>query len=94
VWTNRRYGVDRNDRTGLADLDLDWVALRAVLVYGPGVKGNMARLMRLARSPLPLPLGSLTAHRSLLALENLSAAIEAVLTKERCCRQACIKAVG
>src|SRR5215471_15312777 len=41
---------------GLADLDLDWVSLRATLVYGPGVKGNMARLIHLARSPLPLPL--------------------------------------
>jgi len=56
---------------GLAELDLDWVALRAVLVYGPGVKGNMAQLMRLARSPIPLPLGGLVARRSLLALDNL-----------------------
>ena len=65
---------------GLAELDIDWVALRAVLVYGPGVKGNMARLMRLARSPYPLPLGGLGGRRSLLALENLTGAIEAMLT--------------
>jgi nucleoside-diphosphate-sugar epimerase len=64
---------------GLAELDLDWVSLRAVLIYGPGVKGNMAQLIKLARSPLPLPLASLTARRSLLALENLCAAIETVL---------------
>ena len=64
---------------GLAELDLDWVSLRAVLIYGPGVKGNMAQLIKLARSPLPLPLASLTARRSLLALENLSAAIETTL---------------
>jgi UDP-glucose 4-epimerase len=64
---------------GLAELDLDWVSLRAVLVYGAGVKGNMAELMWLARSPFPLPFGSLGARRSLLALENLLAAIEAVL---------------
>src|SRR5262249_19790036 len=31
---------------GLAGLGVDWVALRLVLVYGPGVKGNMAELMR------------------------------------------------
>src|SRR4030088_258619 len=61
---------------GLAELDLDWVALRAVLVYGPGVKGNMAQLMRLRRPPFPLPLGSLGARRSLLALKNLSGGIE------------------
>ena len=65
---------------GLSELDLDWVSLRAALVYGPGVKGNIAQLMRLARSPLPLPLGSFGGRRSLLALENLSAAIETVLT--------------
>jgi nucleoside-diphosphate-sugar epimerase len=64
---------------GLAELDIDWVSLRATLVYGPGVKGNMAELMRLARSPWPLPLGSLRARRSLLAVENLLAAVETVL---------------
>ncbi len=63
----------------LAELDLDWVALRLVLVYGPGVKGNMAELLRLARSPWPLPLGTLTARRSLLSLDNLVAAVDTVL---------------
>jgi UDP-glucose 4-epimerase len=77
---------------GLAELDLDWVSLRAVLVYGPGVKGNMAQLMWLARSPFPLPLGSLRARRSLLALENLSAAIEAVLEAPGTLRRAFIAA--
>src|SRR2546430_8267737 len=64
---------------GLADLDLDWVALRLVLVYGPGVSGNMARLIRLARSPFPLPLGGVSARRSLLSLANLAAAVDCVL---------------
>jgi UDP-glucose 4-epimerase len=64
---------------GLAELELDWIALRLVLVYGPGVKGNMAELVRFARSRYPLPLGALTARRSLLALDNLVAAVDAVL---------------
>lgn len=64
----------------LADLDLDWVALRLVLVYGAGVKGNMAELIRFARAPYPLPLGALHARRSLLALDNLVTAIDAVLS--------------
>jgi UDP-glucose 4-epimerase len=64
---------------GLAELGMDWVALRPVLVYGPGVKGNMAALIELARSPLPLPLGALKARRSLLALDNLAAAVDTVL---------------
>ncbi|PTM40203.1 NAD-dependent epimerase/dehydratase family protein [Bosea sp. 124] len=65
---------------GLARLDLDWVALRPVLVYGPGVKANMAALLRLARLPVPLPLGALTAPRSLLAVENLADAVLFALT--------------
>lgn len=64
---------------GLVEVGLDWVALRLVLVYGPGVKGNMAQLKQLARAPFPLPLGSLTAQRSLLALDNLVEAIVSVL---------------
>ena len=49
--------------------------LRPVLVYGPDVKGNLARLMRLAQSPWPLPFGSFANRRSLLARQNLIAAI-------------------
>jgi nucleoside-diphosphate-sugar epimerase len=66
---------------GLAGLDLDWVALRPVLVYGAGVKANMAALVRLARLPVPLPLGGLSAKRSLLAIENLAEAVAFALTE-------------
>jgi UDP-glucose 4-epimerase len=65
---------------GLSALGLDWAALRPVLVYGPGVKGNMAALLTLAQSPWPLPLGGLTAKRSLLSLDNLAAAVDTVLS--------------
>jgi UDP-glucose 4-epimerase len=64
---------------GLATLDLEWVALRLPLTYGPGVKGNFARLTRLARSNLPLPVGGLKAKRSILSLQNLTSGIECVL---------------
>ncbi len=63
----------------LAKLDHDWVSLRPTLVYGPGVKGNMAALAALARTRYPLPLGGLTAKRSLLALDNLADAVAHVL---------------
>ena len=55
------------------------MALRLVLVYGAGVKGNMAELLRFARSRWPLPLGALAARRSLLSLDNLVAAVDTVL---------------
>jgi UDP-glucose 4-epimerase len=53
--------------------------LRPVLIYGPGVKGNLARLLQLAQSPWPLPLGLCRNSRSLLARQNLIAAIHLAL---------------
>jgi nucleoside-diphosphate-sugar epimerase len=71
----------------LAKLDHDWVSLRPVLVYGPGVKGNMAALASLARSRFPLPLGRLRAKRSLLAVDNLVEAVaHALAAPEPLCR--------
>lgn len=64
----------------------DWCALRPVLVYGPGVKGNMATLARLARSRMPLPIGGLHARRSLVSLGTLASAIEHALVSPRCAR--------
>ncbi|MCJ2072790.1 NAD(P)H-binding protein [Methylobacterium sp. J-030] len=76
----------------LAETGLDWVALRPVLVYGAGVKGNMAALLRLARSAYPLPLGGLAARRSLISLESLSAAADTVLRAPDPLRRALIAA--
>ena len=73
---------------GLAEGDLDWIALRPVLIYGPGVKANMAALLRLARSPVPLPFGGLKAPRSVLAVETLASAILFALTPACPARQA------
>ncbi|GEL41685.1 epimerase [Methylorubrum extorquens] len=63
----------------LAETGLDWVALRPVLVYGAGVKGNMAALLKLARTPYPLPLASLAGRRSLVSVESLAGAVATAL---------------
>src|SRR6476659_6358483 len=74
------YGRSKLDaERGLADVDIDWVALRPVLVYGPGVKGNMAALVRLAAKPVPLPFRNLPGRRSLLSVDNLVEAVDIVL---------------
>jgi UDP-glucose 4-epimerase len=57
--------------------------LRPVLVYGPGAKGNLSALLRLARLPLPLPLAGLSAKRSLLDLKACAAAVEHVVFSPR-----------
>lgn len=53
----------------------DLVILRSPLVYGPGVRGNVRRLLRLVDSGLPLPFGSVRNRRSLIGLDNLVKAI-------------------
>jgi UDP-glucose 4-epimerase len=53
----------------------NYTILRPVLVYGPNATGNLAKLMRLAALPIPLPLKSLPGKRSLLDLGALCAAI-------------------
>ena len=59
---------------------LAWTILRPTLVYGPGVKGNVASLTRLARLPVPLPFaGFIDAKRSLLGLDNLVSAVRYAL---------------
>lgn len=55
------------------------VILRPPLICGPGVAGNLGLLLRLAATPLPLPLGGIHNRRTLLSLGNLSAAIQAVM---------------
>jgi len=59
----------------LAGSATEWAVLRPVLLYGPGVKGNMRTLARLARSAVPLPFGSLPGRRSLLGLPNFASAV-------------------
>ena len=57
--------------------------LRPVLVYSAQAKGNLASLVRLARSRLPLPFGAIANRRSLLAVENLIDAIRFALEDAR-----------
>jgi UDP-glucose 4-epimerase len=56
-----------------------FTVLRPAVVYGRGVKGNIAALATLAKTPMPLPFAGLDNRRSLLALDNLVSAISLVL---------------
>jgi nucleoside-diphosphate-sugar epimerase len=52
-----------------------YTILRPVIIYGPGAKANIASLMRISASPLPLPLGAFNNQRSLLSIDNLVQAV-------------------
>ena len=56
---------------------MTWTVLRPTLVYGAGNPGNMERLMKLVKTGLPLPLGSIHNQKSFLYVGNL---VDAIIT--------------
>jgi nucleoside-diphosphate-sugar epimerase len=74
------YGVSKAEaevrlRAVAAETGLEVVIVRPPLVYGPGVKGNLDRLLRALDHAVPLPLGGIDNRRSLVGLSNLCAAL-------------------
>ena len=63
--------------------------LRPVPVYGPGMKGGLARLFRAAASRWPLPVKDFLNRRSLLGLDNFVSALSFVLGPGRTRRNLC-----
>ena len=55
------------------------VILRNPVMYSAGKDGSLHRLLMLADTPLPLPLGGLANKRSLLAVRNFADALAAVV---------------
>lgn len=54
-----------------ASTGMELVIIRPPLVYGPGVKGNFAAMIKVTARNLPLPFGKVGNKRSLVALDNL-----------------------
>jgi len=70
------YGVSKWEaEQGLLQLatetGMEVVIIRPPLVYGPGVKGNFASMIKLVAKGLPLPLGAVHNLRSLVSVDNL-----------------------
>jgi len=54
-----------------AKTGLEVVIIRLPLVYGYGAKGNLAKLIKLVRSRIPLPLSLIKNQRSMIGMDNL-----------------------
>jgi nucleoside-diphosphate-sugar epimerase len=50
---------------------LEVVVIRLPLVYGCGVKGNLAKLVKIVQSGIPLPLSLVQNQRSMIGMDNL-----------------------
>lgn len=75
------YGVSKLEaELALASIaretGLEVAIVRPPLVYGPGVGGNMLRLMRLIMRGVPLPLRLVDNRRSLVGVTNLASLVE------------------
>ncbi len=62
---------------------MEIVIIRPPLVYGPGVKGNFATMMRWLHAGVPLPLGAVRNRRTLLAVDNLVSLIDTCIENPR-----------
>ena len=58
---------------------IETVIVRPPLVYGPGVKANFYKLMRLVHQGYPLPFGSIDNRRSLVSIDNLASLIRSCI---------------
>jgi len=70
------YGISKFEaEVGLRELaqrtGIEMTVVRPVLVYGPGVKANFARMLSWVQREVPLPFGAIHNKRSLLGLANL-----------------------
>ncbi len=67
-----KYEAEQGLRKIAVETGMEVVIVRPPLVYGAGVKGNFASLLRWVQIGLPLPLGGVVANRrSLVGLDNL-----------------------
>jgi nucleoside-diphosphate-sugar epimerase len=70
-----------------ASSGMEHVIIRTPLVYGPGVKGNLRRLLNQINRGIPLPLGNIMNERSLISLDNLVDVLILASTRAECAGQ-------
>src|SRR5690606_17972327 len=79
------YGKSKHEaEIALLALDSSTFAvsiIRPPLIYGPRVKGNVLRIMKLLTKSLPLPLGGIHNARSMVFILNLLALIERIIER-------------
>lgn len=66
----------------------DATTLRLPPIYGEGMKGNLATLMRMADTALPLPVAALPGMRSLMSRETAAETVLHLLTRSQPLRPA------
>lgn len=66
-----KYEAEQGLKQIAQQTGLEVVIIRPPLIYGTGVKGNFASMVRWIQKGIPLPLAAVHNQRSLVALDNL-----------------------
>ncbi|MCB2425566.1 UDP-glucose 4-epimerase family protein [Methylophaga pinxianii] len=73
---------------------MEVVIIRPPLIYGPGVKANFASMMKIIKKGLPLPFGSVSNQKSILAIDNLNNFIKCCMVHPAAANQVFLIADG
>jgi len=77
------YGQGKLDAEKIVtDSGVPFTILRPVAISGPNAKGNLRLLQKIAKLPVPLPLGGLRSKRSIVLMENFNLAVKTVLAND------------
>lgn len=93
------YGISKYEAeqglTAIAtETGMEVVIIRPPLIYGQGVKGNFASMIRWVQKGVPLPLGAVHNQRSLVALDNLVSFIDLCCTHPKAANETFLIADG
>lgn len=66
-----KLGAEKQLQAMLAGSETSLVIIRPPLVYGPGVRANFEKLIRLAGLPFPLPFAAVRNRRDMVSVLNL-----------------------
>lgn len=93
------YGMSKLEaERGLQEIGLpqhmDVVIIRPPLIYGPNVKGNLLRLLRLIERGVPLPFANVDNLRSLVSVANLVDLIVTCITHPKAAGQTLLVSDG
>ncbi|CUJ38172.1 NAD-dependent epimerase/dehydratase family protein [Achromobacter xylosoxidans] len=71
-YARSKIAAERELTAQLKDSSTTLTIVRPPMVYGVGCPGNFPRLIKLVRSGMPLPFGSVTGSRSFVHVDNLA----------------------
>ena len=80
-YSQSKAEAEQRLREAAGRFGLACVIVRSPLVYGPRVRANFLRLMRLVDTGIPLPLASVSNRRSLVFVGNLADGLHACVTE-------------